>query len=120
MKRIESTRMSDSLSRALWIAAGLATLAECGADAADGTSPRLALGQLPRNRAARRHPFPPIRGDGVEVSRHGRAHGCVAKLVEHAQAAASNSEHKQRVAIFEKSIWSDMVAGRQKWGGRQK
>lgn len=43
-----------------------------------------------------------------------------AKLLEQAQAAASTPEQQQRVAIFEKSIWSDMVAGQQRWEGRQK
>jgi hypothetical protein len=43
-----------------------------------------------------------------------------AKWVEQARAAASTPEQKQRVAIFEKSIWSDMVAGRQQWEAKQK
>ena len=42
------------------------------------------------------------------------------KLLEQAQAAASTPEQKQRVAIFAKDLWADLVAGRQKWEAKQK
>ncbi|HOW66958.1 MAG TPA: DUF4838 domain-containing protein [Candidatus Paceibacterota bacterium] len=43
-----------------------------------------------------------------------------ARLVQQAQAAAASTpEHAQRVAIFVKSIWNDMLAGRRKWEARQ-
>jgi hypothetical protein len=43
-----------------------------------------------------------------------------AKLVAHARAAANTPDQQQRVAIFEKSIWGDMLAGRQQWEAKQK
>ena len=42
-----------------------------------------------------------------------------AKLIEQANAAASTPQQKQRVAFFEKDLWSRMVEGRQKWAAKQ-
>ena len=43
-----------------------------------------------------------------------------AKLLEKAQAAARTPEQKQRVDIFAKDLWADMLAGQEKWAAKQK
>ena len=43
-----------------------------------------------------------------------------AKLLAQAQAAALTPEQKQRVDIFAKDLWADMLAGQQHWAAKQK
>ena len=42
------------------------------------------------------------------------------KLVGQAQAAAATPEQKQRVDVFVRDLWANMLAGRQQWEAREK